>query len=433
MSGIQVNGVASVYDSGANTQDTFSPNGIVAVNGASNSTSSLANIWISNTNGNNYNVAGNWFQGDGVTPQVTPPVSTSIVIINQPMVVVVGNTALAQSIQISSGGSLGTASAGAATLQVAAGGITIDPNLGSVVLGSSSNILNINFNDGTNPVEGIVNVGSGTSLTINNTVSGGLAAGNGLTLAGAGMLTLATTGANTYAGNTTVAGGVLSIGADNQLGTGTNVLIGDNATLQVTSSFPSARTVTFGGGATATPLGAGGTIDINGANTTLTLTSPIGPGKGADVTYVNGALPTGATTAADNPDLSTFSFGTAASFGITDLPSPYNGTASASMPRRLRLTANISTISRMRPRHRRLARRIFCSNMCISTPSIRHSRLNSNSRSARRTLRTARSGGMTSFRSEPRARPAPRTAIRWARCRRWDSGCAWKCRLRPWE
>jgi fibronectin-binding autotransporter adhesin len=121
------------------------------------------------------------------------------------------------------------------------------------------------------------------------TIGAVIANGNGnstLTKAGAGTVVL--TAANTYSGQTYINDGVLSIGADNQLGTaGLNL---NGGTLQVRSGFTSSRSVSLGG--------SGGTFDVADGETlvmTGNLTGQTGAltldnsGNGSGVLQLNGA------------------------------------------------------------------------------------------------------------------------------------------------
>jgi fibronectin-binding autotransporter adhesin len=92
----------------------------------------------------------------------------------------------------------------------------------------------------------------------NGTYAGVMGGSGGLTKSGAGTLTLS--GANTYTGSTAINGGILSVGADNNLGTGGGLAFG-GGTLQYSNGFSSSRAVTLNAG--------GGTIDTNGNSATL--------------------------------------------------------------------------------------------------------------------------------------------------------------------
>jgi autotransporter-associated beta strand protein len=120
----------------------------------------------------------------------------------------------------------------------------------------------------TGPTGSFVDLGTAT-LTINNgsnqTFAGVISGTGSLTLISG---TFSLRGTNTYSGNTTIAGGILNIVSDNNLGTST-FFINNQATLQAGTSFTSARSITLSGG--------NGNIDTNG--NTLTMTGQItGPG-----------------------------------------------------------------------------------------------------------------------------------------------------------
>ncbi|KRE06723.1 hypothetical protein ASE63_23745 [Bosea sp. Root381] len=98
--------------------------------------------------------------------------------------------------------------------------------------------------------------GNNISTTFSGIIEDHLIPGGSLVKIGTGTLTLS--GANTYTGGTTIAGGAISIGADNNLGNPAAGLTFDGGTLITTASFTSSHGVTLNAG--------GGTIDT-GANT----------------------------------------------------------------------------------------------------------------------------------------------------------------------
>ena len=100
---------------------------------------------------------------------------------------------------------------------------------------------------------GTFNVSTGTTATLNGTVSGSGA----LTKVGAGTLVLGAT--NSYSGGTTVSAGTLSIGAGSQIGGGTLSVVG--GTLTTTSTFALTNAVSLGS--------TGGTFNIPTGVTTL--------------------------------------------------------------------------------------------------------------------------------------------------------------------
>ena len=106
------------------------------------------------------------------------------------------------------------------------------------------------FNVTTNP--GVV--------TFSNTLQSSGIAGAGLAKSGEGTLLLS--GSNTFTGPVSVTGGILSIGADANLGNAINTvsLSGGNGTLQVTGTFTTGRD--FNNSA-----GGGQGIDVTGSNT----------------------------------------------------------------------------------------------------------------------------------------------------------------------
>ena len=115
-------------------------------------------------------------------------------------------------------------------------------------------------------------VNAGNSFAFANPISGT----GGLVITGNGATYL--TAANTYSGGTYLNGGTLSVAADNNLGDATGGLTFDGGTLQLTSSFATARTITLNAG--------GGTVDTQ--NNAIDLSG--------DISGAGGLTKTGAGT-----------------------------------------------------------------------------------------------------------------------------------------
>lgn len=131
-------------------------------------------------------------------------------------------------------------------------------------LGTNSNTIG----SLTGSTGSFVDLGSAT-LSINNgnnqTFSGGISGAGNLTLISG---TFSLRGTNTYSGNTTIAGGILNVISDSNLGTST-LIINNEGTFQAGTSFTSAKNLTLSG--------SFGNIDTNGFN--LTMSGQItGPG-----------------------------------------------------------------------------------------------------------------------------------------------------------
>jgi len=108
-----------------------------------------------------------------------------------------------------------------------------------------------------------IQVDSGSTFTLSGTVSNGATAGN-LIKTGAGTLILSAATGNTYGGagqTTSINGGTLQVGNDNQLGNIATSVTFNGGTLMFSSGFTSARSVVLNA--------ASGTINTNNNSATL--------------------------------------------------------------------------------------------------------------------------------------------------------------------
>jgi fibronectin-binding autotransporter adhesin len=146
-----------------------------------------------------------------------------------------------------------------------AGNVTVDNSLGEVrISGAQFTTDGYVINDGTittNTADTKLRVGDGSlrgaryTTTINSVIAGS----GGINKTDLGTLLL--NGENSYAGGTTVSGGVLQVARDASLGqAGTNVAL-NGGTLRYGAAFDTARAVILGL--------TGGTIDTNGNNVSL--------------------------------------------------------------------------------------------------------------------------------------------------------------------
>ncbi|CAB3627507.1 Outer membrane protein IcsA autotransporter precursor [Achromobacter spanius] len=158
-----------------------------------------------------------------------------------------GSTALLTPWTVSAGT---LAISGDASLGADSGGLTLD---GGTLQTTAT--LNMSRNVVIGSAGATLNTNASTTLGLTSVVSGGA-----LVKTGTGMLTLS--GSNSYAGGTTVQGGILSVASDVNLGAASGALTLNGGRLQSTATFSTSRAIAAGA--------AGGSFDPS-AGTTLTL------------------------------------------------------------------------------------------------------------------------------------------------------------------
>lgn len=152
----------------------------------------------------------------------------------------------------------------------------------------------------------------GSPVTVNQitagTFAGVISGGNALTKTGVGVLTL--TGANTYAGGTTISVGTLQV--DGTTGSGT-VIVGNTATLAGTGTVKGATTIQSGGTLASGDAGIGtlafaGALTLNAGSKTVLELSKNGS-LANDRVAVTGALALGGTLTVTNISTNTLALG----------------------------------------------------------------------------------------------------------------------------
>jgi autotransporter-associated beta strand protein len=173
------------------------------------------------------------------------------------------STVTINSLQLDTGGSIDNTTG---TLTDASGTILTTGSITSIGIGGGSTLEA--GATGTNEL--IIYNAPSTSLTIGAAIT----TTGGLTVGGAGSTILTANNAS-LSGTTTINGGILSISAANNLGTGPSIAINNGGELQSTgASVTLTQAITIGG--TNTNVISGGDIDVSGASSnTLSLSGGI--------------------------------------------------------------------------------------------------------------------------------------------------------------
>ncbi|WP_168879203.1 autotransporter domain-containing protein [Rhizobium sp. P28RR-XV] len=157
-----------------------------------------------------------------------------------------------------------------------AGTVTVDNSAGAV------GITGIQFMTDGYVIDGDALTTNASPITIRTdpavtaTIEAGIAGSGGLVKTDGGTLVLS--GVNTYAGGTSILGGILRVSTDSNLGLATGAITFDAGVLETTTAFSTARNLTLNGG--------GGTLQ---ANSDLTVSGVI-TGSGALIKTGGGTL-----------------------------------------------------------------------------------------------------------------------------------------------
>ena len=183
-------------------------------------------------------------------------------------------------LQVGSNTALGSGTLTLNSGQLSSDGATARALSNPVVFGGNV-ALGDPLNNGSLTLAGAVNLGgSSPVLTINSPVTiSGLVTNGGLTKTGSATLLLS--GSNTYAGGTTLTAGVLQVGNNAALGSGTVALNAGQFSSSGAAAYALSNPVVVGGNVTlGDPLNNGGltfsgAVGLGGATQTLTVDSPV--------------------------------------------------------------------------------------------------------------------------------------------------------------